>query len=84
MATCPPPSHISNNPEDPYPHKMADIPNSDLMKLLTLSQSLPLDGEFTPIMALNYIRAHDRYGELTFQDFERLISDLQDKSRCYG
>ncbi|MCJ1237912.1 hypothetical protein MMC14_005899 [Varicellaria rhodocarpa] len=63
---------------------MADIPNGDLMKLLTLSQSLPLDGEFTPVMALTYIRSHDRYGELTFQDFERLITDLQDKSRCYG
>ena len=84
MATCPPPSHIANSPDVQYPHKMTDIPNADLMNLLTLSQSLPLDGEFTPVMALNYIRAHDRYNELTVDDFNRLIDDLRDKSRCYG
>ena len=63
---------------------MMDIPNSDLMSLLTLSQSLPLDGEFTPVMAWSYIRSHDRYNELTVADFEKLIEALTDKSRCYG
>lgn len=84
MATCPPPSHITNSPDVPYPHKMMDIPNLDLMSLLTLSQSLPLDGEFTPVMAWSYIRSHDRYNELTVADFEKLIEALTDKSRCYG
>ena len=66
---------------------MPDIPNADLMKLLQLSQSLPLDvgsGEITPIMALGIIRAHERYGELTRADFGVLMEGLGAKSRCYG
>ncbi|MCJ1337563.1 hypothetical protein MMC09_002845 [Bachmanniomyces sp. S44760] len=87
MATCPPFSHITTDPDTPYPHKMPDIPNADLMKLLQLSQSLPLDvgsGEITPIMALGIIRAHERYGELTRADFGVLMEGLGAKSRCYG
>ena len=54
------------------------------MKLLNLSRSLPLDGEYTPIEALSYIRGHERYEELTFADFQVLIDSLRDKSRCHG
>ncbi|MCJ1379730.1 hypothetical protein MMC17_002833 [Xylographa soralifera] len=84
MASCPPFSHIDQHPEEPYPHKMPDLPKADLLKLLNLSASLPLDGELTPVMALNMIRTHERYGELTEQDFNALRTDLQTKTRCYG
>ncbi|MCJ1288534.1 hypothetical protein MMC34_000062 [Xylographa carneopallida] len=84
MASCPPFSHIDRHPEEPYPHKVPDLPKADLFKLLNLSASLPLDGELTPVMALNMIRTHERYGELTEHDFNALRVDLQTKTRCYG
>ncbi|MCJ1481653.1 hypothetical protein MMC06_001812 [Schaereria dolodes] len=84
MATCPPLSHISTKPDEPYPHKTWDIPNPDLLKLLDLSKNLPLDGELTPIMALSFIRSDERYIQLTMDDFQLLIDNLKEKSRCYG
>ena len=84
MMTCPTFSHIDNLPEVPYPHKMNDLPNTDLMHLLTLSQDLPLDGELTPVMALNMIRNHPRFKELTLEDFEAIKEELKTKTRCYG
>ena len=84
MATCPPHEHIVNHPDVPYPHKTWDVPNPDLMKLLELSERLPLDGEITPIMALKIIRMHERFYELTAEDFEVLKDDLKAKVRCYG
>ena len=86
MATCPPRNHIIGTPDVPFPHRTWDIPNPDLMKLLDLSQNLPLDhdGEITPIMALKIIRSNDRFGELVMADFEVLKEDLKGKSRCYG
>ena len=84
MVSCPPPSYIATNPTSPYEPTKPDLPNSDLMKLLSLSRNLPLDGEFTPVEALTYIRGHERYNELTIPDFEVLIENLRDKSRCHG
>ena len=84
MASCPPRSHIVNNPEVEYPHKTWDISDPELMKLFDLSQNLPLDGEITPIIALQMVRNHERYGELTLQDFDFLKENLREKSRCYG
>ena len=84
MATCPPYSHIVEKPDVPFPYKSYDIPNSDLLKLLDLSQSLPLNGEITPVQALKLIRSHERYGELTPVDFGALIDELKGKPRCYG
>ncbi len=84
MATCPPRSHIMNSPEEQYPHKTWDIPDPELMKLFDLSQNLPLDGEITPIIALQIVRNHERFGELSLQDFEVLKENLRGKSRCYG
>ncbi|KAI9878430.1 MAG: hypothetical protein M1830_000913 [Pleopsidium flavum] len=84
MATCPPESHIINHPDVPYPHKTWDVPDVDLMKLLDLSERLPLDGEITPIMALKIIRNDKRYFELNTRDFEILKDDLKAKIRCYG
>ena len=86
-ATCPPRAHIMNTPEIPYPHQTWDIPNQDLVRLLDLSQNLPLrvdDGELAPIQALKMIRSHERFMELTMSDFAMLRDDLKGKSRCYG
>ncbi|MCJ1474262.1 hypothetical protein MMC13_002920 [Lambiella insularis] len=63
---------------------MPDLPKADLFKLLNLSANLPLDGELTPVMALNMIRNHERCNELTDADFKALIADLETKTRCYG
>lgn len=84
MMSCPPPDHVRNKPDETYPHKPPDLPAVDLMQLYNLSQKLPLDGEITPVQALQIIRSHERYGELTTGDFEILKSDLKEKSRCYG
>jgi hypothetical protein len=84
MATCPPESHIANKPEEKYPHQMPDVAMPDLMKLLDLSNRLPLDGEITPIMAWATILQHPRFGELTKENFETIKGDLLAKVRCYG
>lgn len=85
MATCPPHSHISEQPEEKYPHKMPDIGKGDLVKLLDLSRRLPMDqGEITPIMAWAQIRGHPKFFELGKPDFEMLQDVLDKKVRCYG
>lgn len=84
MATAPPESHIASNPNEPYPHQMPDITMPDLMKLLDLSNRLPLDGEITPIMAWAMILQDQRVGELSKEDIEVIKGDLAAKVRCYG
>jgi len=84
MATCPPISHIHENPAEKYPHKMPDVGMPDLVRLLDLSSRLPLDGEITPIMAWANIRSHPRSNLLSKADFESMRDDLLAKIRCYG
>lgn len=84
MATCPPESQFIEHPDELYQPKMPEIGMQDLVKLLDLSNRLPLDGEITPIMAWAGIFSHPRLAELTPEDFETLKSDLLPKIRCYG
>ncbi|KAF2099770.1 hypothetical protein NA57DRAFT_55712 [Rhizodiscina lignyota] len=84
MATCPPESYVAEHPKEPYGHKMPDIGMTDLVKLLDLSNRLPLDGEITPIMAWAGIHSHPRRDQLTKDDFDKLKHDLTAKVRCYG
>jgi hypothetical protein len=84
MATAPPESHIATCPDENYPHQMPDIAMPDLMKLLDLSNRLPLDGEITPIMAWAMILQDPRLGELSKSDVELVKEDLVAKVRCYG
>ena len=84
MATCPPESHIANHPEETYPHQMPDIQMPDLMKLLDLSNRLPLDGEITPIMAWAMFLQHPRLGELVKEEIDAVKGGLLAKVRCYG
>lgn len=84
MASGPPESHIVNHPDQPYPHKMPDMGTNDLLKLLDLSNRLPLDGEITPVMSWARILANPRRNELTKEDYEAIKFDLCAKVRCYG
>ncbi|KAF2467544.1 uncharacterized protein BDR25DRAFT_63524 [Lindgomyces ingoldianus] len=84
MASCPPESHIVNSPQEQYPHQMPDIAMPDLLKLLDLSNRLPLDGEITPIMAWAMILQDHRFHELTTEDVVAIKNDLLAKVRCYG
>ncbi|KAF2035837.1 hypothetical protein EK21DRAFT_53662 [Setomelanomma holmii] len=84
MATAPPDSHIANCPQEKYPHQMPDITMPDLMKLLDLSNRLPLDGEITPIMAWAKIIQDESFKELTKEEIEVIKAELLAKVRCYG
>ena len=84
MMSCPPYSHIEAHPEVPYPHKAMDLPSGELLRLFQLSQNLPLDGEITPVIALNMILNHPRFNELSVEDFKAIQADLKVKTRCYG
>jgi hypothetical protein len=63
---------------------MPDVKMPDLMKLLDLSNRLPLDGEITPIMAWAKILQDERFLELSKEDIEMVKVDLLAKVRCYG
>jgi hypothetical protein len=84
MATAPPDAHITNCPEEKYPHQMPDVKMPDLMKLLDLSNRLPLDGEITPIMAWAKILQDENIRDLSKQDIELIKTELLAKVRCYG
>lgn len=84
MATAPPEHHIAHHPQENYPHQMPDIAMPDLMKLLDLSNRLPLDGEITPIMAWAMILQDQKFKELSKEDVQQIKGELLAKVRCYG
>lgn len=84
MATSIPEHHLACKPHEVYPHQMPDIAMPDLLKLLDLSNRLPLDGEITPIMAWAMILQDQRFGELTAEEVAVIKGDLFAKVRCYG
>ena len=84
MATCPPESHLIQHPDVQYPHKMPDMHAGDLLKLLDLSNRLPLDGEITPVMAWAFVLKDPRVRSLSKDDFLVMKTDLLAKVRCYG
>jgi hypothetical protein len=84
MATAPPDSHIATCPDEKYPHQMPDITMPDLMKLLDLSNRLPLDGEITPIMAWAKIIQDENFRDLKKEEIELIKGELLAKVRCYG
>ncbi|KXT07489.1 hypothetical protein AC578_549 [Pseudocercospora eumusae] len=87
MATAAPYSHVMQKPTEKYPHQMPeDLDNPTLVKLLDLSNRLPLDhqGEITPVMAWKLIYLNARVRDLTKFDFERMKTNLATKVRCYG
>lgn len=85
MATCPPPSYIANTTAaEPYPHKMVDLPQANLTTLLNLSRQLVTEGQITPIMALQFLKNHELYPDMTREDVKAIIDTLSTKVRCYG
>lgn len=84
MATAPPDAHIANCPDEKYPHQMPDITMPDLLKLLDLSNRLPLEGEITPIMAWAKILKDEKFNMLSKEDIGFIKNDLLTKVRCYG
>lgn len=87
MSTAPPHSHIMNTPGEKYPFQMPmDLGADGLTKLLDLSNRLPFDHytEITPVMAWTCILRHERFNELTEDDFKSVKDDLGTKVRCYG
>ena len=95
MASCPPPSHITNTPAQnhglipTYPHQTAQVPPEHLMTLLNLSRRLVEEGnieggQITPIMALQHLKSHSKYNALTREDVRGMIDSLNSKVRCYG
>ena len=84
MTTCPPQSHLIERPDVEYPHQAPDMQAGDLLKLLDLSNRLPLDGEVTPVMAWAAILKHEDCGYLHAPDFAYIKNELLGKVRCYG
>ncbi|PWY71823.1 hypothetical protein BO94DRAFT_539411 [Aspergillus sclerotioniger CBS 115572] len=85
MATCPPPTYIATTTnEQVYPHKTYDLPHANLTTLLNLSRQLVTDGQITPIMALQCLKNHEMYRNLTRDDVKIIIETLNTKVRCYG
>jgi hypothetical protein len=86
MLSCPPYSHIDDAPDEIFPEKTPGmaLPGHDLMALMQLSEGLSLDGEMTPIMALNWVYGHERAGEFGVREWEELKRELEGKTKCYG
>ncbi|KAL9055849.1 MAG: hypothetical protein Q9162_003275 [Coniocarpon cinnabarinum] len=84
MATCPTKNHLIERPDVQYGNKMPEMKASDLVKLLDLSNRLPLDSEITPIMAWSCILRHEYVQYLNNEDLITIKVDLLDKIRCYG
>jgi hypothetical protein len=83
MASCPPESHIINNPQVPWvPQDPGNT--SNLGSLYDLSMRLNLDGEITPVMAWGLVLGHPRFNELIQEDFQLMKEELVGKVRCYG
>jgi hypothetical protein len=87
MASCPPAAHVetcSGEPNGALYEPQPDIALPELLKLLDLSNRLPLDGEITPIMAWAMILQDPRVAELTAEDVAVIKNNLLGKIRCYG
>ncbi|KAI5782456.1 hypothetical protein FPQ18DRAFT_421295 [Pyronema domesticum] len=85
MITCPPESWSTMNPGLPWDFKgQLDIEAADLSILFDLSNRLQLEGEMTPIAVWATIARHERFSELTMEDFDNVKHELVKKIKCYG
>lgn len=87
MVSCPTINHVNHlieRPDIPYRDHALEMKASDLLKLLDLSNRLPLTDEITPIMAWAMILRHEYQRYLTKEDIESIKQVLQSKVRCYG
>ena len=77
-------NHLIERPDVPLENATEGMRASDLLKLLDLSNRLPLSGEITPIMAWALILRYDYSRHLTSEDIESIKQELLVKVRCYG
>ncbi|KAK6336326.1 hypothetical protein TWF696_001887 [Orbilia brochopaga] len=84
MASCPPESHMLDNPDVDWGSRTYDLQPSELNALLNLSPKLSLSGEITPINAWAIIQAHPNFLQLTRHDFAAIKNELVPKVKCYG
>lgn len=85
MATLPPSRHLAEHPDVHYPHKIEENMNGgDLLRLLDLSNRLPLNGEITPVMAWAFIIGDPNFPYFETKDFQHIKDVLMTKVRCYG
>jgi len=85
MASAPPTQHVRDHPDVKYPHKIDDdMAPGDILRLLDLSNRLPLDGEITPVMAWAMVINDGQFAAFKHDDFARIQENLMPKVRCYG
>ncbi|RVD82666.1 uncharacterized protein DFL_007084 [Arthrobotrys flagrans] len=84
MASCPPESHMLDNPDTDWGSRTYDLQPSELNMLLNLSPKLGVSGEVTPINAWAIIQSHPNFLQLTRHDFAAIKNELVPKVKCYG
>ena len=60
------------------------VPAAELERLLSLSQSLSLDAEATPVQIWQRVYLQPQFPELTFERLDRLRCGLLPQVKCYG
>ncbi|KAK6540947.1 hypothetical protein TWF694_008328 [Orbilia ellipsospora] len=84
MASCPPESHMLDNPDVDWGSRTYDLQPGELNMLLNLSPKMSLTGEVTPINAWAIIQSHPNFLQLTRHDFAAIKNELVPKVKCYG
>ncbi|KAK6532897.1 hypothetical protein TWF281_007068 [Arthrobotrys megalospora] len=84
MASCPPESHMLDNPDIDWGSRTYDLQPSELNMLLNFSPKLGISGEVTPINAWAIIQSHPNFLQLTRHDFAAIKNELVPKVKCYG
>ncbi|KAF2690691.1 hypothetical protein K458DRAFT_326498 [Lentithecium fluviatile CBS 122367] len=81
-------SMLHEHPADPghrlHSNATWQVPVTGIERLLELSDTIPLDGELTPVQAWNHIRRHPHYNGLEFERLESLKQKLLGYIKCYG
>ena len=79
---------LHQHPAEPsarlQPNTTWQVPSAGIERLLELSDTIPLDGELTPVQAWNQIRKHQHYSGLEVERLEGLKMALLAHVKCYG
>jgi hypothetical protein len=89
IMACAPPRQQPPKGTDPIttaysPGTKWSVPANELEKLLSYSESLPLDGEITPVQAWQRVKNHTKFCDLTPSGLEALQASLLTVVDCYG
>lgn len=61
-----------------------EMPNMGLEKLLSLSGSIPLTDELTPVQAWHQIRTHPEFENMEVGGLRKLTQDMLKNVKCHG